>query len=57
VEKPDLTLLAQAEARKGQVLAPNSFHFIQEEEIFKAIDEEKNLLVVADQDISNLAAH
>jgi ferredoxin--NADP+ reductase len=56
VEKQDLTLLAQAEARKGQILSPNSFHFIQEKEIFKAIDEERSRLVVADQDVSNLAA-
>lgn len=40
-DKQDLILLARAEARQGVVSAPDSFHFKEEEEIFKAIDEEK----------------
>lgn len=41
VEQRDLTLLASAEQRRGPVAAPNSFHFSGDEEIFQAIDEEK----------------
>jgi ferredoxin--NADP+ reductase len=40
VDKRDLTLLARAEQRKGAVTAPNSFHLKEEQEIFRAIDEE-----------------
>jgi ferredoxin--NADP+ reductase len=43
IDKQDLLLLARAEQRHGAVAAPNSFHFKQEEEMFKAIDEEKAL--------------
>jgi len=41
VDKRDLLLLDRAEQRRGAVIAPNSFHFKEEEEIFKVIDEEK----------------
>lgn len=41
VDKQDLTLLARAEARKGPVPPPNSFHFREEQTIFQTIDEEK----------------
>jgi ferredoxin/flavodoxin---NADP+ reductase len=41
VDKQNLLLLGRAEQRHGAVAAPNSFHFKQEEEMFKAIDEEK----------------
>jgi hypothetical protein len=40
VDKRDLTLLARAEQRLGPVGAPNSFHFKDEQEIFRAMDEE-----------------
>jgi ferredoxin--NADP+ reductase len=40
VDKHDLTLLARAEARRGGVTAPNSFHFKEKSEIFEAIDGE-----------------
>lgn len=41
VDKQDLSLLARAEQRKGPIASPNSFHFIEEEGIFDAIDEER----------------
>ena len=56
VDKRDLLLLARAEQRQGALVAPNSFHFKEEEEMFKAIEEERaregafkdNPVVVAD---------
>jgi ferredoxin/flavodoxin---NADP+ reductase len=42
VDKQDLNLLTRAEKRKGPLPPPNSFHFIDETAIFKAIDEEQN---------------
>ena len=41
VDKRDLAFLASAEQRQGPVASPNSFHFIEEEAIFDAIDEER----------------
>jgi ferredoxin/flavodoxin---NADP+ reductase len=41
VDQQDLVLLARAEQRRGPVVSPNSFHFIEEEAIFKVIDEEQ----------------
>lgn len=41
VDKEELRLLARAEERRGKVDAPNSFHLIEEEAIFSAIDEER----------------
>lgn len=55
VDKSDLQLLAHAEQRKGTLLAPNSFHFKEEEEMFKAIDEEKEIEANA-SDPSKIAA-
>ena len=43
VDKQDLVLLARAEQRQGAIVSPNSFHFKEEEEMFKAIDEERAL--------------
>ncbi|MGA2730387.1 MAG: FAD-dependent oxidoreductase [Terracidiphilus sp.] len=40
-DKQDIALLARAEQRKGPIVSPNSFHFIEEEAIFDAIDEER----------------
>jgi hypothetical protein len=42
VDKQDLAQLARAEEREGPLTTPNSFHFIEEEAIFKAIDAERN---------------
>lgn len=39
-DQNDLALLAQAEARQGELSLPNSFNFSRNAEIFKAIDEE-----------------
>lgn len=44
VEKSDLQLLARAEERRGLVDPPNSFHLIDEDAMFAAIDEEKKLV-------------
>ncbi len=41
VDKEDLRLLAAAEERRGLVDAPNSFHLIEEDAMFQAIDEER----------------
>jgi ferredoxin--NADP+ reductase len=43
VDKQELTLLARAEQRRGPIATPNSFHFIDEQAMFRAIDEEKAL--------------
>jgi ferredoxin/flavodoxin---NADP+ reductase len=43
IDKQDLSLLSRAEQRRGAIAEPNSFHFKEEEEMFKAIDEEKKL--------------
>lgn len=45
IDKRDLSLLARAEQRQGALIAPNSFHFREEGEMFKAIDQEKALEV------------
>jgi len=41
VDKEDLRLLAAAEEHRGQVDAPNSFHLIEEDAMFQAMDEER----------------
>lgn len=41
VDKKDLALLSQGEARVGPIETPNSFHFNDEMAIFQAIDEER----------------
>jgi ferredoxin--NADP+ reductase len=48
VDKQDLALLASAEQHKGPILSPNSFHFIEKEGIFDAIDEERGRTVHAE---------
>jgi ferredoxin--NADP+ reductase len=42
VDKQDLALLARGEEHEGPITTPNSFHFIEEKAIFKAIDAERN---------------
>jgi ferredoxin--NADP+ reductase len=43
IDKQDLVLLSHAEQRRGALAAPNSFHFKEEAEMFKAIDEEREI--------------
>ncbi len=47
--KNDLALLAQAEARRGNVAPPNSFNFSDNAEIFEAIDEEVERMAEAEK--------